>query len=98
MGKFDFVFEQAFRQAYEPILIALPDVDKQGQIRKFSLTVQDDFDFVPSGAWPAERIWEPHLARDLRTLLGVATVDRKIFLPPGGKRRLDSNHPAGGMR
>jgi alpha-amylase len=50
---------------YEPILIALPDTDKQGQIRKLSLAVQDDFDTVPSGAWLAERIWEPHLARDL---------------------------------
>ena len=60
---------------YEPILVALPDADKQGQIRKLSLAVQDDFDFIPSGAWLAERIWKPHLARDLQ----AAGIDYTIL-------------------
>ncbi len=69
---------------YEPILIALPDADKQGQIRKLSLAVQDDFDFVPSGAWLAERIWEPHLARDLQAAgIDYTIVDDTHFTSAG---------------
>jgi len=69
---------------YEPILIALPDADKQGQIRKLSLAVQDDFDFLPSGAWLAERIWEPHLARDLQAAgIDYTIVDDTHFTSAG---------------
>jgi len=50
---------------YEPVLVALPDVDKLGQVRKLTQAVQDDFGYTPTGAWLAERVWEPHLAKPL---------------------------------
>jgi len=50
---------------YEPILVALPDADKRGQIRKLSQAVQEDFGYTPTGAWLAERVWEPHLPKPL---------------------------------
>jgi len=50
---------------YEPILVALPDVDKGGQIARLTQALQEDFGSEPSGAWLAERVWEPHLAKSL---------------------------------
>ncbi len=50
---------------YEPILIALPDVDKAGQLQKLAAAVQKDFGYIPTGAWLAERVWEPHLPKPL---------------------------------
>ena len=50
---------------YEPILVALPDVDKMGQIAKLTRAVEMDFGYKPTGAWLAERVWEPHLAKSL---------------------------------
>ena len=50
---------------YEPILVAIPDVDKLGQVSKLTRAVQDDFGYRPTGGWLAERVWEPHLAKAL---------------------------------
>ena len=50
---------------YEPILVALYDVDKQGQIEKLTQAVRNDFGYEPTGAWLAERVWEPHLAKPM---------------------------------
>ena len=50
---------------YEPVLAALSDTDKLGQIRKLTQAVHDDFGCQPAGAWLAERVWEPHLAKPL---------------------------------
>lgn len=50
---------------YEPILVSLPDVDKVGQIHKLSQTLQSRFGYQPTGAWLAERVWEPHLPKPL---------------------------------
>lgn len=50
---------------YEPVLAALSDADKLGQIRKLNQAVRDDFGYQPTGAWLAERVWEPHLAKPL---------------------------------
>jgi alpha-amylase len=51
---------------YEPILPAIPDADKLGQIRKLSARVQSDFGTSVSGMWLAERVWEPGLPGLLR--------------------------------
>ena len=48
---------------YEPILVSIPDDDKLGQIHKLSEAVRDDFAYSPTGAWLAERVWEPQLAK-----------------------------------
>ena len=50
---------------YEPVLAALPDADKQGQITKMSEAVLKDFGVEPIGMWLAERVWEPHLPKVL---------------------------------
>ena len=48
---------------YEPVLIAIPDSDKKGQINKLSSTVSKLFGYEPQGAWLTERVWEPHIAK-----------------------------------
>ena len=50
---------------YEPILPALPDADKTGQIKKLSGFIEDRFDVKPRGLWLTERVWEPQLPRVL---------------------------------
>ena len=50
---------------YEPVLVALPDADKLGQIAKLTKTIRADFGVEPIGAWLAERVWEPHLPKPL---------------------------------
>ncbi|HEY76912.1 MAG TPA: DUF1926 domain-containing protein [Thermoflexia bacterium] len=50
---------------YEPILVAIPDADKVGQIRKMTRFLQETFGCEPTGAWLAERVWEPHLPKPL---------------------------------
>lgn len=65
---------------YEPILSVLPDADKLGQIAKLSSYIQRRFDFVPKGAWVAERVWEPHLAKPLAEAKVEFTVlDDSLF-------------------
>src|SRR5512135_2143671 len=50
---------------YEPVLVALPDADKLGQIARLTDTIRADFGAEPIGAWLAERVWEPHLPKSL---------------------------------
>ncbi len=50
---------------YEPVLVALPDEDKIGQIQKLTATIKETFGYQASGMWLAERVWEPHLARPI---------------------------------
>ena len=50
---------------YEPILPALPDADKSGQIQKLSRYIRQRFKTSPRGMWLAERVWEPHLTKVL---------------------------------
>jgi alpha-amylase len=50
---------------YEPILPAIPDVDKVGQIQRMSSYLTSRFGVQPRGMWLAERVWEPHLARPI---------------------------------
>ena len=59
---------------YEPILISIPDEDRQGQIAKLTATVYQDFGYAPTGAWLAERVWEPQLAKTFN----VARVDYTV--------------------
>jgi hypothetical protein len=50
---------------YEPILPAIPDADKLGQIAKMADFVKQRFGTRPAGLWLAERVWEPYLAKIL---------------------------------
>jgi len=56
---------------YEPILIAIPLEDQIEQIRRLSRFIEEHFEKRPSGAWLAERVWEPQLP----VALAVAGVD-----------------------
>ncbi len=51
---------------YEPILPAIPDADKLGQIRRLTARIQRDFGTQATGMWIAERVWEPGLPHFLR--------------------------------
>jgi hypothetical protein len=51
---------------YEPILPAIPDADKIGQIRRLTEHIQHHFGTHATGLWIAERVWEPGLPRILR--------------------------------
>lgn len=50
---------------YEPILAAIPDADKRGQIEKLTRAVKKDFAYDARGLWLAERVWEPSLAKPI---------------------------------
>jgi alpha-amylase len=47
---------------YEPILISIPAADQQAQLTRLADYVEQHFGKRPSGAWLAERVWEPQLA------------------------------------
>lgn len=50
---------------YEPILAAIPDPDKLGQIQRMTAYLRRRFGVTPKGMWLAERVWEPHLAKPI---------------------------------
>jgi 4-alpha-glucanotransferase len=50
---------------YEPILVTLPDRDRNGQLVRMADELEKLVGRRPSGAWLAERVWEPSLAYDL---------------------------------
>jgi hypothetical protein len=50
---------------YEPILVTLPDRDRNGQLVRMADELEGMFGRRPAGAWLAERVWEPSLAYDL---------------------------------
>ena len=52
---------------YSPILSMIPDGDKLGQIEKLSTYLRGKFGVRPRGGWLVERVWEPALARILRS-------------------------------
>ena len=55
---------------YEPILVSIPPEDQFEQITRLSAYLEKNFGKLPSGAWLAERVWEPQLP----TALAVANV------------------------
>ncbi|MDR0823396.1 MAG: DUF1926 domain-containing protein [Endomicrobium sp.] len=51
---------------YEPILSAIPDNDKIGQIKKMNSYLRNKFNIHSvNGMWMAERVWEPSLAKPI---------------------------------
>lgn len=50
---------------YEPIMPAIPDRDKKGQIEKLTHFLKKTFGYAARGMWLAERVWEPSLAKAL---------------------------------
>ncbi|MDP2727981.1 MAG: hypothetical protein Q8P59_10630, partial [Dehalococcoidia bacterium] len=50
---------------YEPILPAIPQADRLGQIEKMSAFIKERFNQQPTGLWLTERVWEPDLPSTL---------------------------------
>ena len=50
---------------YEPILPAIPDQDKVGQMQMLTAYLHEHFKVAPKGMWLAERVWEPHLPKTI---------------------------------
>jgi len=50
---------------YEPVLASLPERDRIGQLARMADAVEATFGRRPSGAWLAERVWEPDVPTSL---------------------------------
>lgn len=74
---------------YEPILPAIPDRDKLGQMRKLSERIHRDFNARVSGMWLAERVWEPGLPGLLRAAGIEWTILDDVHLKSAGLEASD---------
>jgi len=69
---------------YEPILVAIPPEDQAEQIRRMTAYLERQFGRRPSGAWLAERVWEPPLPSTLANQgVDYTLVDDIHFLSAG---------------
>jgi alpha-amylase len=69
---------------YEPVLAALPEIDRVGQILKFNETIEKITGYRPRGAWLTERIYEPHLPKCLHDAgIEYIIVDDFHFIKSG---------------
>ncbi len=69
---------------FEPILPAIPDRDKGAQIEWLRDYLRQHFGVTPKGAWLAERVWEPSLARPLsKAGVHYTVLDDTHFLAAG---------------
>ncbi|NDU85261.1 MAG: DUF1926 domain-containing protein [Ferrovum sp.] len=69
----------------EPVLAAIPEVDRVGQIRFLSERIQEFFGGdLPRGSWLTERVWESSVVPSLRQSgVRYVTVDDYHFLCAG---------------
>ena len=69
---------------YEPILISIPEADQKEQLARLADYLEKHFGKRPTGAWLAERIWEPQLPSVLASAnVGYTLVDDLPFLAAG---------------
>src|SRR5580704_10424190 len=69
---------------YEPILISIPGPDQVEQLTRLAEYLEAHFGRRPTGAWLAERVWEPHLPSSLAAAnVGYTLVDDLPFLAAG---------------
>jgi len=69
---------------YEPILPSIPDPDKRAQILKLADYLRQHFGTKPRGAWIAERVWEPSLAKPLAEAhVDYVVLDDTHFIAAG---------------
>jgi alpha-amylase len=74
---------------YEPILPAIPEQDRRGQLEMMSAYLKDHFGTSPAGAWVAERVWEPCLASTLAEASIKYTVLDDYHFKCAGKQDKD---------
>ena len=72
---------------FEPVLAAIPEPDRLGQIERMAGWLDRELSVRPTGLWLTERVWEPGLASSLARA-GVATtaVDDAHFIAAGLSR------------
>jgi hypothetical protein len=69
---------------YEPILVSIPAADQQEQLRRMSAYLEKQFGRRPTGAWLAERVWEPQLPAAFHQAgIDYTLVDDTHFLAAG---------------
>jgi 4-alpha-glucanotransferase len=69
---------------YEPILVSIPPEDQFEQITRLACYIETHFGPRPSGAWLAERVWEPQLPSVLAEAnVAYTLVDDMHFLAAG---------------
>ena len=69
---------------YEPILISIPPQDQCEQFARLACYLEKHFGARPSGAWLAERVWEPQLPSVLAEVnVAYTLVDDMHFLAAG---------------
>ena len=69
---------------YEPILVAIPPEDQLEQIRRMADYLEMKLGGRPSGAWLAERVWEPQLPATLAQAgVEYTLVDDTHFIAAG---------------
>jgi 4-alpha-glucanotransferase len=69
---------------YEPILISIPVVDQVEQLTRLADYIEHHFGRRPTGAWLAERVWEPQLPATLAAArVDYTLVDDLSFLAAG---------------
>jgi hypothetical protein len=69
---------------YEPILVSIPPEDQREQIVRLAAYLENHFGQLPSGAWLAERVWEPQLPSVLAAAnVAYTLVDDIHFLSAG---------------
>lgn len=72
---------------YEPVLVALPRVDRVEQILWMREAIESRFGVSADGLWLTERVWEPELAADLADAgVRYVLVDDRHFLVSGFQR------------
>lgn len=69
---------------YEPILAAIPERDRAGQVARLSEFLRAHFGRRPRGVWLTERVWEPQLAATLaRQGIDYTLLDEEHFRMAG---------------
>lgn len=69
---------------YEPILAVIPAQDQVEQVARFAAYLEKHFGKRPSGAWLAERVWEPQMPSALVSAeVSYSLVDDFHFLAAG---------------
>ncbi|HKM66662.1 MAG TPA: alpha-amylase/4-alpha-glucanotransferase domain-containing protein [Candidatus Acidoferrum sp.] len=69
---------------YEPILISIPTVDQVEQLTRLAVYIEKHFGKRPTGAWLAERVWEPQLPGSLAAAnVAYTLVDDLPFIAAG---------------
>jgi 4-alpha-glucanotransferase len=69
---------------YEPILVSIPPEDQREQITRLAAYLEKHFGHRPTGAWIAERVWEPQLPSSLAAAgVNYTLVDDIHFLSAG---------------